>query len=70
MTDSVRKTITPTEWDAVVNQRIQTIRKEWDTLPVDDRFWIVFNWLKEYQIFDPAKAKRQLLVVKPYWLEV
>ena len=62
-----RPIITPAEWDCIATRRIQLVGEEWNDLSVDDRFWIVFNWLKEYQILDPDKTQRQLFMCKPYW---
>ena len=33
----------------------------------EDRFWLVFNWHKEFKMVDPTKTGRQLVVCKPYW---
>jgi hypothetical protein len=67
MSDSGRKTITPAEWEMIVDRRIQAMYGEWDRLSVDDRFWLVFNWTKEFNILNSSTAKRQLFICKPYW---
>ncbi len=49
------------------SQRILAIREEWNTMSVYERYWRVFNWMKEYKSVSPGTSKRRLLFSKPYW---
>jgi hypothetical protein len=62
-----KQEITPAQWELIVSQRIHDLKTVWDEMAVEDRFWVVFNWHKEFRVFDPAKGNRQLFVCKPYW---
>ncbi|OJW80512.1 MAG: hypothetical protein BGO59_34095 [Spirosoma sp. 48-14] len=58
------------EWDEMFSQRILAICDEWNAMSVDERFWRVFNWMKECKSDSQAASKRRLLLVKPYWQTV
>lgn len=67
MNQIARQKITPAQWESLVSQRIFNLKTAWNAMAEEDRFWMVFNWHKEFKMVDPTKTGRQLVVCKPYW---